>query len=309
MQGTGGAGLYGINTTLPESQFSYNASHGATMVRADDHFVVFESITTSRDLIDVFSVPSKADSSASKRALFAKATVWSYKDDGAAPPANWTKASFDASAWSSGPALLGYGQPGVQTTVSFGSNAAQKHVTTYFCRTFDVKRLDDVAWLSLALRKDDGAVVYINGTEVHRSNMPKGTIGPQTEAAYRTGYVAEDAWEPVALDASVLKVGTNAISVELHQSGAATSDALFDAILRSTPSCADASRQGFLIHRSTFRSSTWPAPDWFHPEVTSITPSVRPSSAGASPSTLMSTAAVRMRIQPLSSSKISQTRN
>ena len=34
----------------------------------------------------------------------------------------------------------------------------------------------------LDILRDDGAVVYLNGVEVARSNMPDGTIGPQTVA-------------------------------------------------------------------------------------------------------------------------------
>ena len=40
-----------------------------------------------------------------------------------------------------------------------------------------------VGGLTLRLLRDDGAVVYLNGTEVVRSNMPTGTIAYTTRAS------------------------------------------------------------------------------------------------------------------------------
>jgi hypothetical protein len=35
----------------------------------------------------------------------------------------------------------------------------------------------------MSLKRDDGGVVYLNGSEVFRSNMPEGVIGSQTRAS------------------------------------------------------------------------------------------------------------------------------
>ncbi len=228
VQGLGGAGLRAMATTVPQSIFTFNTAHGATFARADDHFVVFESKTTDKDLVDLFSVASRNDESVGARALLAKGATWSYLDDGSAPAPAWKEPSFDASAWKSGAAQLGYGHASVKTTVSYGASSSQKYITTYFRSTFDVAKVDDIAWLEMRIQKDDGAVVYVNGVEVHRTNLPSGSIDSNTTARFRVGHEGETAWEPVALDASAITKGTNVIAVEVHQVGATSSDLMFD---------------------------------------------------------------------------------
>jgi hypothetical protein len=181
--------------------------------------------------MDLFSVASRLDDGVAARPLIAKGATWSYLDDGSAPDASWKDLSFDASGWKSGPAQLGYGHTSVKTSVSFGGNASQKFITTYFRSTFDVAQTDDIAWLHLQVQKDDGAVIYVNGVEVHRTNLPSGAIDNTTAARFRVGYEGETAWEPIAIDASRINKGTNVVAVEVHQVGATSSDLMFDLAL------------------------------------------------------------------------------
>jgi hypothetical protein len=109
--------------------------------------------------------------------LVAAGSVWRYLDDGSNQGTAWRARGFDDRSWRTGAAPLGYGDP-VTTVVGFGSRANRKHVTTYFRRTFAAS--GGSTRLVLRLRRDDGAVVYLNGVEVARSNMPSGTV------AYRT---------------------------------------------------------------------------------------------------------------------------
>ena len=229
VQGTGGAANYDIVTTIPQSVYANDLTHGATFGRADDHFVVFESITTGKDIDDLFFVPSQKDKSAVRRTLVEAGASWSFKDDGALPTAGWTNVGFDASAWKAGAGPFGYGRPGLKTTLSFGGNASQKHVTTWLRRTFDVASVDDIAWLRVMMKKDDGAALYLNGTEIYRTNLPSGALGPQTLARYRVDAAAETAWEPVAAPASLLRVGENVVAIELHQVNVASPDVYFEA--------------------------------------------------------------------------------
>ena len=79
-------------------------------------------------------------------------------------------------------ARLGYGGDGEVTTVSFGPNSDAKYITTYFRRAFEISDTNSFRSLKLRLVRDDGAVVYLNGVEVFRSNMPTGAIGFTTNA-------------------------------------------------------------------------------------------------------------------------------
>jgi hypothetical protein len=81
----------------------------------------------------------------------------------------------------------------------------------------------------MRVRRDDGVVVYINGTEVHRDNMPTGTITYQTVAPLNMDAQDELTYFPAPpIPSSVLVPGTNVIAVELHQKSGGSSDISFD---------------------------------------------------------------------------------
>jgi len=108
--------------------------------------------------------------------LVPASAVWKYLDDGSNQGTAWRQPSFDDSPWAAGPAELGYGDGGEATTVGFGPDASNKYITTYFRHTFSVANPSSYQSLTLSLRRDDGAVVYLNGAEVFRSNVPAGGI-------------------------------------------------------------------------------------------------------------------------------------
>ena len=63
------------------------------------------------------------------------------------------------------------------------SDQNNKYITT--CRhTFMVFDSDDYQSLTLKLKRDDGAVIYFNGYEIIRDNMPSGTIYYDTFARF-----------------------------------------------------------------------------------------------------------------------------
>ena len=159
--------------------------------------------------------------------LLPAGSVWRYRDTGGDPGAAWRMPGFDDGAWGSGAAPLGYGDP-VATTVGFGPDAANKHITTYFRRTFEVT--SGYASLLVRLRRDDGAVVHLDGVEVLRSNMPAGVVGPSTLAASILNEPDESRLVdlPVAV---ALAPGRHVLAVEVHQSAPASSDMSFDLAL------------------------------------------------------------------------------
>src|SRR4029453_4703601 len=100
-------------------------------------------------------------------------------DDGADQGTTWKDFGFIDSGWLSGPAVLGFNTdaPLIATT-----NAAGQ--TTYYYRhAFNVPTIVGVTNLRFGLRVDDGAIVYLNGAEMFRLNMPTGDV------TYTTGAV------------------------------------------------------------------------------------------------------------------------
>lgn len=161
-----------------------------------------------------------------------KASVWKYSDAGTPPRADWMLSSFDDQPWSSGPAPLGFGDAGVNTTVRFGDDPQQKQITTYFRHTFQVPADSKPRQLVLQIRSDDGVVVYLNGTEVARHNLPGGQVTPQTTAINALGGVLERLYQRFTFPADRLKPGTNLLAVEVHQANPRSTDLFLDLVLR-----------------------------------------------------------------------------
>jgi lysophospholipase L1-like esterase len=143
--------------------------------------------------------------------------TWRYSDTGQDFGTNWTQASFDDSAWSNGVARFGYGDPAVTTPIGFGPDPANKYITTYFRKMFAVPWNHAVTNLNVRLARADGAVVWLNGQEVFRTNLPSGPISYTNLAlSPMTSYTAS-IFYPTNLTVPALP-GTNFLGVEIHQS-------------------------------------------------------------------------------------------
>jgi hypothetical protein len=157
---------------------------------------------------------------------------WKYKDTGVDLGTGWRSVSYDDSQWLSGNAELGYGDGDEATVVSYGPNASNKYITTYFRKSFTVSNPSSYVSMILELVRDDGAVVYINGTEVYRNNMPSGSISYTTLAS--SAVADEAAWYTTTFSPSLLVSGTNVVAVEIHQVNLTSSDLSFNFKLSGT---------------------------------------------------------------------------
>jgi len=160
--------------------------------------------------------------------LIPAGAVWKYLDNGTDQGSAWAGLGFDDSTWASGPAQLGYGDGDEATVVSFGPDPFAKYITTYFRRTFGVTNIGNINSLTVRLLRDDGGVVYLNGVEVFRSNMPDGPIAFNTLAPLA---VDESTFYEAAISPALLVAGPNLVAVEIHQSNPASSDISFDLAL------------------------------------------------------------------------------
>ena len=167
-------------------------------------------------------------------ALISSGASWKYLDDGSDQGTAWQEVSYDDFGWSLGASELGYGDGNEATVVSFGPNILDKYITTYFRKSIEINNYADILGFNLRLLRDDGAVVYVNGTEVKRSNMPGGTITNTTEASSNVILTAESVFEEVALNPAFFSPGTNLVAVEVHQSSPTSADLSFDLELSST---------------------------------------------------------------------------
>ena len=163
----------------------------------------------------------------SQTPLVPAGSVWKYLDNGSNQGTAWRASAFNDSAWASGAAELGYGDGDETTVISYGPNANSKYITSYFRKSFNVASLSALTALNLRVKRDDGIVVYLNGTEVYRDNMPSGTIGYTTLAS--TAASDDGAtWQTATISTAGLVQGTNVLAAEVHQSSATSSDVSFN---------------------------------------------------------------------------------
>lgn len=161
--------------------------------------------------------------------LVSAGTNWRYLDTGTAP-AGWNTAGFNDNTWSIGPAQLGFGEGDESTLVN--NNAARK--TTYFRRTITLADPALYQWLQLNVLRDDGAVIYLNGQEVWRTNMPIGPVTASSDALFTVGGADESRYFPFTVRRPAFVAGVNVIAVELHQKRTTSSDLSFDLEARGT---------------------------------------------------------------------------
>lgn len=151
--------------------------------------------------------------------------TWSWRYDSAPLAPDWATPAFDASSWAQGPAPLGFGSTPLGTVIYTGAPSTRPLAAQFRAQ---VTVPDPAAWDSLKLQVavDDGAVVYLNGVEVARANLPAGTITQNTyaTAAPRTS-TANASLLVVTVPASSLVAGSNTIAVETHLNYRSTTDA------------------------------------------------------------------------------------
>jgi hypothetical protein len=116
------------------------------------------------------------------------------------------------------------------TLISYGPNASSKYITTYFRRAVVVPAGFVYTNLTFRLVRDDGAVVWLNGRELYRSNLPASPtpITFTTPASGAVGNADEQTFFVTVVGVPALSAGTNVFAVEVHQNAGNSSDLGFN---------------------------------------------------------------------------------
>lgn len=179
--------------------------------------------------------------------VFAQGSTWKYKDDNQAQASQWKDTNYNVSTWSSGDGPLGYGDP-VTTTINSGLAAA------YFAKDFTVNLADLSTNMELGVMRDDGIVVYVNGEEVVRDNMPSGTITHNTFSSTIIDGAAESVYNTFIVPKTKFVQGNNRISIEVHNRDMTSSDLRMDAYLKNSTAVTPPSNTCTGTHISCFTS-------------------------------------------------------
>lgn len=207
----------------------FSSVNGATMLNSDGthpNTTGLQAIAAEM-MFRIAAITTRPDSVLSPFIL--GGSVWKYSDQGLDLGTNWSQPGFDDSTWSQGAGRLGYNVIGVTTTAGYGTNIANTYITTYFRHQFVVPGGICYTNLNVRLNRKDGAVVWLNGTELFRMNLPTGTITNQTTASTSVSTLdPSNTYYPTNVPVTALPPGTNLIAVEIHKYSAKTGGISFD---------------------------------------------------------------------------------
>ena len=169
--------------------------------------------STPAYVVDANGKPSRPADAA---LLVDEGDTWAYHWSTDPVAKNWTQTSFDDSSWSRGATPIGYGGPGINTKLTPGA-AKSRPIATYARVNFTVADPAAINGVDVSVIADDGAVVYVNGTEVGRQRLNPGVLDASTfaNAAVATRSANADR-QSVFVPASSLVAGTNTLAVETH---------------------------------------------------------------------------------------------
>ena len=171
---------------------------------------------------------TEANGSSASNTILPRNSRWFYYDQGSLDNTNWNQDSYSPGMWIQSYAPFGYGIDNVNTTMSYGGYSNNKYPTYYFRTSLTLDNApatDDVFTMNYTI--DDGFIVYVNGSEAGRYNMPSGSVGFNT---YSTTYANDNPDNgSLQLPANLFRKGSNLIAVEVHNNSGKSSDIYFDA--------------------------------------------------------------------------------
>ena len=167
------------------------------------------------------------------KTILKKQSKWKYQDAGKDLGKFWRETKYDDSEWSEGNGPLGYGDLGSikpTTLVSYGENSSEKFPTTYFRKSFQYNSssIGLASALSAHVLSDDGFVLYLNGIEVARNNLPEGEVQYSTLTLGNRNSNEEDKYIEFPISVAALRDGVNVLAVEVHQPNGTSTDLGFD---------------------------------------------------------------------------------
>ncbi|GEM_PF-4446135 len=150
-----------------------------------------------------------------------KNDVWKYYDYGMLSEKIWTQSTFNDSLWQSDKGPFGNG--GKAATM------INPNITTYFRKIFEISSTKNINALYFNILLQGGAVIYLNGEEILRINMPRGKTrfcmlpipaDPKIKQSRYLDYIIEADFS--------LKEGKNIIAVEVHRDSSNMENGCFD---------------------------------------------------------------------------------
>ena len=178
-------------------------------------------------------------------------TFWRYDRSGLDLGEEWRAINYNDSAWPQGLALIADEttttvEP-IRTAISRLTDDGTYIKTFYFRGSFNwTDPIDPAGKLQLRHVVDDGAVIYLNGNEIHRFGIAADVIVDATTDT--AGH--ENAYEgPFDISITNLVSGKNVLAIEVHQAGGSSSDMVFGAELTAVVPLGDSGQPSMTVRR------------------------------------------------------------
>jgi len=143
----------------------------------------------------------------------------------------WRTVGFNDVAFADAPAPFSYGEG--YTTGTVLTDMINDYTCFFLRRAFTVTNVANIAAFRLGAKVDDGFVIWINGTEVQRVNMPEPPGSPVTRTNLSSGAPSEPVpfvFYTFSAPASLVS-GSNIVAVQVFNVNAPSTDIVFDCSL------------------------------------------------------------------------------
>jgi hypothetical protein len=160
---------------------------------------------------------------------------WRYNQTANLDGVNWMAPGYNDSAWPSGPALLYVETAALPEPKNTLLTLGVPQRITYYFRTY-FNYTGSVSGVSLVFSNliDDGAVFYLNGSEIGRVGMNSGTVSYNTFSG--RSVTDATAYDVLVVQPNNLIQGSNTLAVEVHQINTNSTDIVFGSALRAVSS-------------------------------------------------------------------------
>ncbi|MBN1672635.1 MAG: lamin tail domain-containing protein [Kiritimatiellae bacterium] len=160
----------------------------------------------------------------------AKGATWRYRKgtaEASSPPSEWCAPGFDDSGWASGAAPFGYGGLSYGTTLD---DMRDRYACVFLRKPFTVEQPASVGELKLWARFDDAFIVWVNGHEAARVNMPGAPGSFNACDSFSAVWTNPADWTASFTGGEIpaLVAGTNMLAVQLFNGALDSSDLLLD---------------------------------------------------------------------------------
>ena len=219
-----------LQANIPEARLSFN---GMPIPTGKFNGQYYPPLTVKAEAPSGYTFTGWHNLTNTSVELFPISQTWRYYDKGSLDEINWNDVDYNDHQWASGAAPLGYSLGGKNyyaTTISIGDNENNRYPTYYFRTSFNLSEAPkNNESFHLSFTIDDGMIVYVNGVEAMRYNMPGGNVDFNTHSiTYSTGNPDNGI---ANIDASLFRKGTNVVAVEVHNVSNSSSDIYWSASL------------------------------------------------------------------------------